>query len=907
MTTFARAVIGAYRSLVRLCPEAFRDAFGEDMTLNVRDGLRDRGSRADRARFVASAFVDLFATLAIEHLANARSRRHSAYHARHEETIMLDTVWQDLRFALRSFRRRPVFVATVVVTLALGIGGNTAIFSLVDAVLLHPLPLRDPSSLVSIYQAYSPREPHGQVPYPMFRAMARRTRAFAGIAGFYTIDAGVRTGASTSQLTAGAVSGNYFDLLGVRPRVGRLLQPADDEVIGGHPVVVLSDALWASAFDRRENIVGTTIEIGDRPFTIVGVLPTRFHGTELDRAPALWVPLSMVTSLGAGGFFSGKSAAFVMTTYKLGWIRMVGRLRPGVAVGQAVAELNTIRSTVAQTVPEAARAFVATDPTGMNALPLVEGAALADRASLVRFMAMLLGVVALTLLVACVNVGNLMHVWSSERARELGIRAALGARRGRLVRQLLFESLLLAVGGAAAGVAVSAAAMRLLARFTLPGGIALGGLHLGLDARVLAFTGTLALLTALLFGVAPAISASRVDLLTVLKSRLGATGRGPRGIGVAAQIAMSLVLLIGAGLFVRSLRAGLRTDIGFDSSNLAALSFDPRLRGYDHARAAQFVDDAIARAEETRGVRAAVTTQVPLGTMLKMPFGRGAGAADPKSVLSGFIAVSPGFFRVLGVPVVAGREFTNADDGTAGKVAIVNEAAAAALYPRTSPIGAKVSLLGIEYTIVGVARDTKYESIRDGDVPVVFVPLRIESETGGMTLIARGPSSDIALAAARRSLESLDRALPVHDGRFVAAQLDAALMPQRFGATLLGIFAVIALAVSATGIFGVVAYLVARRAPEIGIRIALGAESGHVLRLVLRNVARATAAGLLVGVAVTVIAARALERFLFGIGSLDLPAFGGAIVVLGTAAAAAAWIPARRAVRIDPLAAIKVD
>ncbi|HEU4628988.1 MAG TPA: ABC transporter permease [Gemmatimonadaceae bacterium] len=912
-----RLALGAY-------PPAFRARFGAEMLETHREQWRAaRGEPASRRlRIVARAALDLLASAAAERVAERRERRarsvavpsHCDTHRSTNRGTTMRSLAYDLRFALRSLGRRPGFVAAVVVTLALGIGANTAIFSLVDAVLLHPLSVvHEPERVVAVYQARSAKSPYGAMAYPTYRDLAERSRTLAGLAVFFTTDAAVDAGGRAEQHATALVSGNYFGVLGLRPTLGRLLGPQDDAAPGASPSVVLGHDYWTSRFGGDPDVVGRTIRIGGSPFTIVGVAPRGFRGTELVSAPDLWVPMAMHRSLSLPLISSPEA----LETRFLTLFSVVGRLRDDVTSAQAAAELNAVFAQIQRESPAPEFRMGGPPPaTPISVLPAAEGAVRHDRDSLVRFVRLLLGTVVLTLLLACVNVANLLLVRGAERAAELGIRVALGAARRRIVRQLFVESLLLALGGAAAGLVVGALTMRLLSAFTLPGGIALDRVGLALDGRVLAFTIVLAVLTAVAFGLVPALRAARVDPASAMRAQgARATRRAPRGVLLGVQVAISLVLLVGAALFLRSVRAGLATDIGFDPRPLAAISMEPRLSGFETAQQLELYRDAMTRAGRIPGVTAvAAATHVPLARLVFLPFGAGPDGATgpdgkPVKMTAGVVSVTPGYFATLGVPLRAGRDFTAADDEDAPDVAILNESAARAFFGDAPAVGGQLTMWGdARYTVVGVVRDTKYESVRDEAVPSVFRPLAQESGIGGVSIIARAADPERApavLAALREAVRAADPSVPLRDARLVARQIDAVLMPQRFGATLLSIFALVALAISAVGIHGTVAYTVSQRTTEIGIRGALGAQRGDILRLVLRRTAVALVLGALTGGALALAGTRAVAHFLYGVAPTDTVAFAAALGVLVVTGLVVAIVPARRATRIDPVRAMR--
>ncbi|MES2522569.1 MAG: ABC transporter permease [Gemmatimonadota bacterium] len=823
----------------------------------------------------------------------------------------MSSLQQDVRFALRSFASRPGFVMTVIAALALGIGANAAVFSILDAVLLDPLPVNDPGQVVAVYEAQNEATPHGGMSFANYRKLAERSRTLTGLAAFSVSDIAVDVADHPEQLSAGLVTGNYFPVLGLRAVRGRLFTTADDGAPGASPHVVLSYAYWTSAFAADPKVVGRVIRIAGNPFSVIGVAPRGFSGTELQSAPALWIPITMHRSLSLGLLSSPQA----LETPFLSIFSVVGRLRDGATAAQAAAELNALRGAIEQANPPSTgsgdRAPLAKP---VSVLPATEGAALRDRENLLRYVRMLLGTVLLTLLLACLNVANLMLVRGRERLAELGVRLALGATRRRIMRQLFVETALLAVTGAAAGLLVGAVTMRLFSSFSLPGGIRLSQAGFELDGRVLAFTAGLAIITAIGVGLAPAMTAARTDPAVALRTGSGrGTKRRSHGLLVSGQIAISLVLLVGASLFLRSVRAGLRTDVGFDASPLTAISMEPRKVGYNKIRALQLYRDAATRARQIPGVTSvSVATHVPLARAPMLPFSVAGGKqgenAPPPRVTAGFASVTPGHFATLGVRMQQGRDFAGTDNSTAGRVVILNESAARAFFGDASPLGQRLGLFGdIEYTVIGVVHDTKYQSVRDDGVPFVFAPLEQEPDVGGVSILVRSGTPDAVLPALRTALHETDASVPLRDARLVARQMDAALMPQRFGAMLLSVFGLVALAITAIGIYGTVAYTVTQRTREIGIRSALGAPRTHIMRLVLRSTGVAVLNGALLGGLLALAATRTAAHFLYGVEPTDMVAFVASATVLLCTTLLVALQPARRAARIDPAVAMRAE
>jgi predicted permease len=822
----------------------------------------------------------------------------------------LDAISQDVRFAVREIRRGRTIPALVVVTLAIGIGAVLTVFSMVDGLLLHPIPVPEPERVVRPFQALNPDSPFGQTSYPML-ADYRRSTSMEGPAGWMTLEAGFRADGLSDRVSVGMASGDFFEVLRVIPQVGRLLQPADD-LPGAPLVVVLSDALWARVFNRDPAVIGSTVEISGTPFTVIGVTPRAFRGASLEAAPDLWAPLTQIRTVASSGLYAME---MVLDTRAFAWISMVGRLHDGAQAAEAEAELDGIAHAVRAELEE--DGGMPDTERIVRLRPLAEAAVAGDREETLRFVALLGAIVSLTLLIACLNAALLISTRAWSRDLDLSVRQALGAARGRLLRHLLAENLLLALAGAGAGIGLALLAGRALRSFALPGGTALARLDMALDARLAGAAVTLALISAAAFGLGPALAQSRRDV----GERLRAAGRGViRDVAglpvmIALQAGLSLVLLVGALLFGRTLMAALDTPLGFEPDGVAAISFAFQGHGYAGDQIPAALDAIVAAVEASPAVSsAAVASHVPLS----LPWGslRPIPENAPEDHQASAIAintVSGGYFRSLGIPLVAGRTFEASDTRDAPDVAVVNRAAAALLFPDRPAIGERFVLVrGLDpVEVVGIVADHKVHSVADEGVPYIFLPAAQNVGVGistGTHLLARAVGeASVALAVLRDHLREFDPSLPAYDARQIGSQMNLVLMPQRFGALLLGLLAGVTLLVSAIGVYAMVSFGVRRRTREIGIRMALGAAPRRVMFESLAGTGYAVLAGVVTGILLAAGLVRFVEVYLYGVDPLDVGSFGLAAVLFVTVSLLAAFHPALRAARIGPDRAIRQD
>jgi macrolide transport system ATP-binding/permease protein len=822
---------------------------------------------------------------------------------------MLETLSQDLRFGLRMLRKQPGFSLIAVLSLALGIGANTAIFSLVDKVLIRKLPVEEPERLV-VVTANRGSGVSTTSNYPDFVDYRDRNEVFEGLVCYYQRALTLSERGQAERIQGMIVSGNYFTALRVRPALGRGFLPEEDKTPSTHPVVVLSYGLWQRRFGADPELMGKVVNVNGYPFTIVGVAPPEFTGTIASSPPDVYVPIMMLGQLLPP---SNPDLLFGPRSRSSGWLQVLGRLKPGVSQEQAAAVLTTLGSQVARAHPNA------------DGSPRVEPKFLLEDGSRghtdllrdIRFpLQMLMATVGLILLIACANVANLLLARAGARQKEIAVRLAIGAGRGRLIRQLLTESMLLATLGGGAGLALASSISGLIVSFTPPNTFANLTLDNRLDWRVLGFTLAISLLTGILFGLAPALSASRPDLVSALKDETTLLGNRMRRLSlrnllVVAQVALSLIVLVGAGLCVRSLQNLQAIDAGFDPAKVLVMSVDVSLSGYSKERGLQFYSELLERVQRLRGVEAvSLATQIALGdgfggTMRAEGYAPKAG----EDLSSDFNQIGPDYFRTMKIPLLDGREFSPSDTATTPPVAIINEAAARRFWPGQNPVGRRV-IVGRApdesvREIVGVVKDSKYRRLTEELRPAVFTPF-LQRYRGDMSLHVRTTGEPGAMIAAVRSeVQALDTNLPLYNIRTLEEQKNSSLYTSRMAATLLVVFGVLALGLAAVGLYGVMAYAVHRRTREIGIRLALGAGQRDVLRLVVGHGMLLTLLGIAAGLAAAFGLTRLMRTMLYGVSPTDALTFAAIASVLLLVALLACWIPARRASKVDPLVALR--
>ncbi len=814
-------------------------------------------------------------------------------------TEWIATVRQDAEYAVRQLMRSPSFASAAVLTLALGIGANSAIFSLVDAVLLRPLPgIREPDRLVEL-TSFS-------LSYPAYRDFRDASRGAVDLAAFRDRPMALRIGSTTTVMTGGIVSGNYFSLLGASASRGRPLAEADDQP-GAPSVTVISHSLWSRSFARDPQIVGQTVLINGIPSTIIGVMERGFRGTRMVGVPDFWVPIS-----GWPQVMPSSYRGLTLQTRSWSWLSTIGRLEPGTTIAQGDAILDAASRRQLEQYPNDTRSN--TDISLEPSTATVLGRGVGGAAT--QVLAVLGGVVSIVLLISCANIANLLLARAARRRREVGVRLALGASRMRLVRQLVTEAMVLALLAGFTGLGAAWLVLEFLGRVTLGGVVSLATLDLGISGRIAAFALGMSVLTGLVFGLLPALEGSRVDAAAVLKD--GGAGSGLRRSRLrdsllVAQIALSLVLLVGAGLFVRGLQRALATDIGFVTDRVAMAAVDPSLVKYDTTRAWRYYTEATERLTALPGVRSVASVMtVPLTPDQNSETAQLEGYMPKpgEQVELDYNIVGREFLRTLQIPLVAGRGFDATDTHTAPKAVIVNEALVARYWTSESAIGKRIVMNRDTLHVIGVARNAKYHSLSESSSPHAYWLLDQHPGrwTSAMSLLVRAEADvEPLLASIRATLRVAGPEVPVVALGSYGDQFDAVLAPQRIAATLLGFFGLLALIVASVGVYGVVAYGLSQRTREIGIRMALGARSSLVLGMVMRENLRKVISGIVIGACLALAGTRILESLLYGVSTYDPLTFGAMSLLLLVVAVLAALLPARRATAIDPLTALRAE
>jgi putative ABC transport system permease protein len=833
----------------------------------------------------------------------------------------MTSILSDLRLAVRGLRRSPLFSLVAILSLALGIGANTAIFTLIDQMLLRKLPVRTPNELVMLYQQGSHNGSNMGTrmhSYPLYQDLQQKAEPLQEVLCRRLVPASVSVDNQTERVDAEMVSGNYFTMLGVQPAVGRVFNSTeDDRVYRGHPVVVLGYDYWVNRFARDPGVVGKTIRVNNYPMTIVGVSAAGFAGLDPAQAPQIRVPILMKPVMVPDWEWVH------LDDRRTRWVQVFGRLKPGYTVASAAAPLQGLFTqvrTYEMTLPAAKDWSQFSRDRFMQGKLLVESAAMGFsglRNDFSTALIVLMCMVGLVLLIACANVANLLIARAFARQREIAVRLSLGASRGRLVQQLLVESLTLSFAGAAVGVFLSVVLTRSLLAL-IPAASSPILITARPDIRILAFTLVLTSFTGVIFGLIPALRASRVDLWETLKVTVGSItgGKGSlflrKGL-VTAQVALSFLLLFGAGLFVRSLQNLQRTETGVALDNLVAFQLSPALSDYDTPRAMALYQQLQERLRSSPGVKSAAFAAVPILSGDEWDSSTSVEGHRPKDGedMQAFMnALSPGYFETMQIPILEGRDFKIGDARENSKVAIVNRRFAQHFFKGSSAIGKHLGRgtgpkTKLDVEIIGVVADSLYEGPREGVRRQVFVPNW--GKNSAVFYVRTRNASASAYSLVRNEVKQLDAAMPVYGLKTLESQLDETLLTDRLIAVLSAGFGMLATLLASIGLYGVMAFAVARRRKELGIRLALGAQPLFVIWLVMKEVLLLLTIGLAVGLPAGLGLGRYVSSQLYGVQGDDAGVALTTMVVLGIVSAAAGLIPAHRASRIDPILALRQE
>ena len=815
-------------------------------------------------------------------------------------------MWQDIKFAVRMLGKAPGFTAVAVLSLTLGIGANTTIFTLAKAVFLHSIPVKDPSRVVILYstaQSHNgPLQEYLGTPYPNATDYRDNIKSFSGVSIAIPNGFNLTVSGKHVQVFGELVSANFFDVLGVRPVLGRGFSP--DEETTPRPVAVISYALWSTQFGSDRAILGKTIQLDQTEYSVIGVAPRDFVGVGNLGSPDVLIPISLSDQVLTGIIQTFlHQRAFRLTN-------MVARLKPGVTVAQASAEVHALGLQLEKQYPK--------DNGGRNEelVPINETAIPPQLHNVFALAgALMMGIVGLVLLIACANVANLLLARATQRQREIAVRLALGASRARLIRQLLTESLMLALLAGVLGIFCAYWGKSVLVSL-LPGGL-VRNLDFTLDARVFLYTMTLAVVATLLFGLVPALQASRSASVVALKDRTGAptgSGRwyGLRGVLVMIQVALSLIALVGAGLFIHSLRNAQEINPGFEVQHEAVMFLNPGAENYAQPQAEALYRDVVQRLDDSPMIAGASLSDTPPlgGGLQRTTFTDGVDTSDPRNgKLTPVVAVAPGYFSAAGITLLEGRDFAQSDDANAAMVCVVNREAANVFWPGQDPIGKHLHFLGEPWdvAVVGEVNTAKYATLGEAPQAVVYMPLKQHYSPAVVLYVRTKGDPTKAIPFVRSTLRTLAPSVPLLRVQTMEQVLVQSLTAPRMGAELLGTFGLLALVLAAIGTYGVMSYSVNQRTREIGIRMALGAQPGNVLRLVLMNGLAMVVAGVVVGLGLSVLLAKSMNTLLYGIGMFDAPSFLITAALLIVVALAACYLPARRAMRVDPIVALRYE
>ena len=805
---------------------------------------------------------------------------------------------RDLRYGLRTLKHTPGFAVLAIITLALGIGANTTIFSWINSTLLNPIPgSAHPHQLVSILRG-STVETAFPFSYPDYADLRDQNQSFSGITAFSIYSLTLTGTGQPERVWGDMVTTNYFDVLGVKPILGRGFLPEEEGKIGGAPFMVISYRFWQVHFGGTSDVIGRSININQHPYTIIGVAPPLFQGSQTGLRSELWIPVSMQRQI--------VTDEDLIHARGETWLLLIGRLKPGTSEEQAQQDVNVLMQRIAQQYPDAHKGHEATTVYPLWRAPF--GA----NAYLYILLPMLMAIAGVVLLLACANVANLLLVRSVSRRREIAIRLSLGAGRWRLVRQLLVESLLLALVGGGVAMLITTWTARTFMKFIPPSGIPIS-MDVRADGTVLLATLIVSIVTGLIFGMLPALRASRLSPQAVLKDESTSTSGGlhkarlSSGLAVA-QIALSLLLLICAGLFVRSFRNAQRFDPGFNPDHILLGSYSLLPSSYTRDQGLEFHRQVLAKLKAVPGVESAtLSSWVPLGFSLSTTTVRVDGyTPQPHENMDiDAAAVGPGYLYTMQIPVIEGREFTLQDNQKSQPVVMVNQSFVNRYWPHEDALGKRIYTNERWFTVVGVAHDSSYNDLDEKATPFLYLPVFQEYHSWVDVHVRVAGDAAAFVPTLEKTIHELNPDLPVFDEDTLTSRVQVASTGERIAGTFVGAFGLLALVLAAVGIYGVISYTTRQRTHEIGIRMALGAQRFNILSLVLRHGITLTIAGVLIGLAVSAAVTRFLGSLLFQVGSTDGLTFAGVAVLLCAVALLACYLPARRATRVDPIVALR--
>jgi predicted permease len=819
----------------------------------------------------------------------------------------METFWKDLRYAFRMLFKSPGFTIVAVLALGLGIGANTAIFSVFNGMLWRPLPVKDAQQLVVVTSKSRDLDFPLNLSYPDFQDYRQLKTVFSDLLAYTPNPVNFGAEGRPERAWAEMVSGNYFSMLGLEAVRGRTFAPDEGWIPGKDPLMVLSYKYWQKRFGGNPSIIGQTVLVNQHPFTVIGVAPENYRGAYYWIEPDFYIPLTTMGLL-------DQTQADDLNKRGAAYLRVLGRLQPGITSAQAMAAAEPLDRRLAQDFPDSHKSMSLLVIPELKARP--EPGVAADFMSTAVIVFMLL--VGLVLLIACANVANLILARANGRRKEFATRTALGATRGRMIRQLLTETVLLSVFGGVLGLVFARWAALGLMSIHIPTDIPIKLFDLRVDWRIFAFAFFAALITGMIAGLVPSLQASRTDLADTLKAggRSGGASAGHhvfRNVLVISQVAVSLLLLACAGFFIRSLQNSAHVDMGFRVDHTLMMSVDVGLQGYKEERGQQFFKQLSERVRSLPGVRdAAVAAYIPMGTenSLVNILPEGQVIDDKSKTETAFDdMVQPRFFRTIGTPVIEGREFTDADTATAPKVAIINDTFAKKIWPGQDPIGKsfRTEKNGSPIQVVGLTRTGKYLFLYETPQLYAYFPLAQRYSSGANLLVYTQSDPQQLLPAIRDQIRQLDSGLPVFDVMTMDTQVQYGkpLMPARLGAMFVGAFGLLGLVLASVGVFGVVSYSVSQRTQEIGIRSALGAQRSHVLAMILKQGMSMALIGIAIGIVLSFLLFRGLSSVLYGVKSTDFVTLGAVSAILLAVAFAASYVPALRATRVDPVVALR--